>query len=82
MDEEQAGARPRRRRVATTSTPPAAVRLARLVRSVTPITERTSAAASDGGLVIELGDARLTVGRGADVAMVVTVLALLRGGDR
>ena len=81
MDEEQAGARPRRRRVATTSTPPAAVRLARLVRSVTPITERTSAA-SDGGLVIELGDARLTVGRGADVAMVVTVLALLRGGDR
>ena len=38
--------------------------------------------ALEGGLVVELNGTRVTVGRGADVSMVVTVLALLRGADR
>ena len=59
------------------SAPP--MRLAQLVR----LPRSTSAAAHDGAgdgrLVIELGDARLTIEPGADLTAVVTVLALLRG---
>ena len=55
------------------------MRLAQLVR----LPRSTSAAAHDGAgdgrLVIELGDARLTIEPGADLTAVVTILALLRG---
>lgn len=55
------------------------MRLAQLVR----LPNSTPAAAhdrgGDGRLVVELGDARLTIEPGADLTAVVTVLALLRG---
>ena len=57
------------------------VRLARVVRS--PATNAEPAiASSNPALVIEIGGARLTVGHGADVATVVSVLAIVAGGSR
>lgn len=50
------------------------VRLARLVR--TP----EAAPATSPALVIEVGGVRVTVGHGADVATVVTVLAMVGAG--
>jgi hypothetical protein len=52
-----------------------AVRLARLVR-----TPSAPAVSASPALVIEVGDVRVTVGHGADVATVVTVLAMVGAG--
>ncbi|HVV87275.1 MAG TPA: hypothetical protein VHE35_29745 [Kofleriaceae bacterium] len=49
------------------------IRLARVVRSAPPPVEPTSAAA----VVIEIGPARIRVERGADAAMLTTVLVAL-----
>lgn len=58
-----------------------AVRLARLVRSSAPAPTPTSGLV-DGTVVIEVGGARVTLARGADLQLLVMVLALLRGGGR
>lgn len=77
MGDPSSGVAPRRRRRVAEAAP--AIRLAHLVRSPSPEPGR---AALEGGIVVELNEARVTVGRGADVSMVVTVLAMLRGADR
>ena len=51
------------------------VRLARVIRS--PVLPSTSPA-----VVVELGDARVSVARDADPNVVAVVLAILRGGGR
>lgn len=65
------------------TSPPVAepVRLARLVRSP-PSSESppVAAPAITAALVIEVGGARVTVARDADLGMVATVLALVGGG--
>jgi len=75
---------PRRRRVRAASPMPT-VRLARLVRSTTaglsPPSTR-SEVMMDGAVVVDVGGARVTAGRGADLTMVMTVVALLRGAGR
>lgn len=58
-----------------------AVRLAQLVRSSATAATPTSGLV-DGTVVIEVGGARVTVARGADLQMLVMVLALVRGGSR
>lgn len=61
------------------------VRLARLVRTPSPSpspSPTTPAPSAGSAVVIELGGARITVGHGADVAMVVSVLAMVSGGPR
>ena len=68
---------------ATPAVPP--VRLARLLRTATPASVTASApsgpsVAADPALVIEIGGARVTVGRDADLAMVVTVLSMVGAG--
>lgn len=57
------------------------MRLARLMRSPAPSPENVGGMA-EGAMVVEVGGARVTVGRGADLQAVVMVLALLRGGGR
>ncbi|MEJ7598541.1 MAG: hypothetical protein WKG01_31985 [Kofleriaceae bacterium] len=54
------------------------VRLARLARLV-PTPAAALMASRDGEIVIELSGTRMIVGRGADLATVVTVLAMLGG---
>ena len=51
------------------------VRLARLV----PTPAFAPTVTGDGDIVIEVGGTRMTVGRGADLTTVVTVLAMLGG---
>lgn len=55
------------------------VRLVRLVRTPAAIASPPPASASPA-LVIEIGGTRVTVGHGADVATVVTVLAMVGAG--
>ena len=79
MEDEAARASPgRRRRVAS---PAPVVRLAQLVRTPTPA-PKNSGGLIDGTVVIEVGNARVTVTRGADLQSLVLVLALLRGTGR
>ena len=54
------------------------MRLARLVRAPEPALAPTGS--SGPALVIEVGGARVTVGYGADISTVVTVLALVSAG--
>lgn len=54
------------------------VRLARVIRS--PVLPRP--ASSSPAVVVELGDARVSVARDADPDVVAVVLAILRGGGR
>jgi hypothetical protein len=69
-----------KRKRATTMT---GVRLARVVRSPeAALAAGSGGARGDGAVVIEVGGARVTVGRGADLQTIVMVLALLRGGGR
>ena len=63
--------------VATAATEPE-VRRARVIRS--PVLARP--ASSSRAVVIELGDARVSVARDADPNVVAVVLAILRGGGR
>ena len=51
------------------------LRLARLV----PTPAATATAVRDGEVVLEVGGSRLTIGRGADLATVVTLVAMLGG---
>ncbi len=63
--------------------PPAVspVRLARVLRTAVPTLGAVPVPASaEPALVIEVGGARVTVGRGADLAMVVTVLSMVGAG--
>jgi len=54
------------------------IRLARLVRA--PVVAATVEPSASPALVIEVGGVRVTVGHGADVATVVTVLAMVGAG--
>jgi transposase len=58
---------------------PPPMRLARLVRTPEPAAAPTGSASP--ALVIEVGGARVTVGYGADISTVVTVLALVGAGS-
>lgn len=46
---------------------------------VIPTPAATAATARDGEVVLEVGGSRLTIGRGADLATVVTLAAMLGG---
>lgn len=76
MDSEQDQRRRGRRRRSVNDVNGAGatpVRLARLVRAA------PSATAIEAAMVIELGEARISVARDADAALVATVLALMGG---
>ena len=51
------------------------LRLARLV----PTPAAMAAAVRDGEVVLEVGGSRLTIGRGADLATVVTLVSMIGG---
>jgi len=57
------------------------VRLARVLRTSAPLLGAAPVAAdAEPALVIEVGGARVTVGRSADLAMLVTVLSMVGAG--
>lgn len=79
MAEDATRGVPGRRRRVTAAAP--VVRLARLVRSSAPA-PTPAGGLVDGTVVIEVGGARVTAARGADLQVLVMVLALLRCGGR
>jgi hypothetical protein len=56
------------------------VRLARLIP--TPASVRTGAAALDAAVVVDVGEVRVSVARGAEPGLVALVLALVGPGAR